>query len=48
MPGGSFPTDNKPLEAFGYSLSPSFGQPDFVLVNGKPVWLTSIHTFTWA
>ena len=37
VPGGSFPTDNKPLEAFGYSLSPSFGQPDFVLVNGKPV-----------
>ena len=37
VPGGSFPTDNKPLEAFGYSLSPSFRQPDFVLVNGKPV-----------
>jgi hypothetical protein len=37
VPGGEFPNDKQPLEAFGYNLSPNLWQADFVLIDGKPV-----------
>jgi hypothetical protein len=37
VPGGIFPSDTQPFEAFGYNLSRSFDMADFVLIDNKPI-----------
>jgi hypothetical protein len=36
-PGGIFPSDTQPLQAFGYNSRPNLWMADFALIDGKPV-----------